>query len=54
MKLLDYVIFAQLLSYVRTVAALFVMRSRSPDAPVSTAHGVTRSSPRFTSATLSP
>jgi APA family basic amino acid/polyamine antiporter len=32
-QLLDYVIFAQLLFYVLTVAAVFVMRSRRPDAP---------------------
>jgi hypothetical protein len=42
MKLLDYVIFAQLLFYVLTVAAVFVMRSRSPDAPRPyRAHGAT-------------
>ncbi|HZO80607.1 MAG TPA: amino acid permease [Candidatus Binataceae bacterium] len=32
-ELLDYVIFAQLLFYVVTVAAVFVMRLRLPDAP---------------------
>jgi APA family basic amino acid/polyamine antiporter len=32
-ELLDYVIFAQLLFYVLTVAAVFVMRWRRPDAP---------------------
>ncbi len=32
-QLLDYVIFAQLLFYVLTVAAVFVMRSRRPEAP---------------------
>jgi basic amino acid/polyamine antiporter, APA family len=32
-QLLDYVIFAQLLFYVLTVAAVFVMRTRRPDAP---------------------
>ena len=31
--LLDYVIFAQLLFYVLTVAAVFVLRSKRPDAP---------------------
>jgi basic amino acid/polyamine antiporter, APA family len=31
--LLDYVIFAQLLFYVLTVAAVFVLRRRAPDAP---------------------
>lgn len=33
LELLDYVIFAQLLFYVVTVAAVFVMRWRLPDAP---------------------
>jgi basic amino acid/polyamine antiporter, APA family len=32
-ELLDYVIFAQLLFYVLTVGAVFVMRVRQPDAP---------------------
>jgi basic amino acid/polyamine antiporter, APA family len=32
-ELLDYVIFAQLLFYVLTVAAVFVLRRRLPDAP---------------------
>ena len=32
-ELLDYVIFAQLLFYVITVGAVFVMRARRPDAP---------------------
>ena len=32
-QLLDYVIFAQLLFYVMTVGAVFVMRMRRPDAP---------------------
>jgi APA family basic amino acid/polyamine antiporter len=32
-ELLDYVIFAQLLFYVLTVAAVFVLRTRRPDAP---------------------
>ena len=32
-ELLDYVIFAQLMFYVLTVSAVFVLRRRSPDAP---------------------
>jgi basic amino acid/polyamine antiporter, APA family len=32
-ELLDYVIFAQLIFYVITVGAVFVMRARHPDAP---------------------
>jgi APA family basic amino acid/polyamine antiporter len=32
-QLLDYVIFAQLLFYVVTVAAVFVLRCKRPDAP---------------------
>ncbi|HSR56638.1 MAG TPA: hypothetical protein VLL57_00540, partial [Candidatus Binataceae bacterium] len=32
-ELLDYVIFAQLLFYVVTVAAVFVLRATRPDAP---------------------
>jgi APA family basic amino acid/polyamine antiporter len=32
-ELLDYVIFAQLLFYALTVAAVFVLRVRRPDAP---------------------
>jgi basic amino acid/polyamine antiporter, APA family len=32
-QLLDYVIFAQLMFYVLTVSAVFVLRRRLPDAP---------------------
>ena len=48
-QLLDYIIFAELVFYILTIAGLFVLRVKRPDAARPYKASVTRCCPRFTS-----